>query len=155
VGRETLASFGTHDFLVLDLVYHEAPVPESLKQSQRKLLELGIIESVGKGRGTRYLLSRRFHAALRKKGTYTRKKGLDREANKQLLLKHITDNTKAGTTLAELQQVLPALNRRAVQGMLQQLRDEGLIRLEGKTKAARWYPGLSPKCDDRRQTGSE
>jgi len=40
------------------------------------------------------------------KGTYTRKKGLDRETNKALLLKHIKENTKNGSRLKELMQVL-------------------------------------------------
>ena len=114
---------------------------------------MGVIERVGRGRGTRYILSRRFYAALRKKGIYTRQKGLDRETNKQLLLKHIRDSAKEGTTLAELQQVLPALGRRSVQGLLQELRDEGRIRLEGRTKGARWYPNPS-KRDDKMQAGS-
>ncbi len=153
VGRETLASFGTHDFLALDLIHREQTVPDDLRRSVQKLLELGVIERVGRGRGTRYILSRRFYAALRKKGVYTRKKGLDRETNKQLLLKHIRDSAKEGTTLAELQQVLPALGRRSVQGLLQELRDEGRIRLEGRTKGARWYPNPS-KRDDKMQAGS-
>jgi len=153
VGRETLASFGTHDFLALDLIHREQPVPDDLKPSVQRLLELGVIERVGRGRGTRYILSRRFYAALRKKGIYTRQKGLDRETNKQLLLKHIRDSAEEGTTLAELQQVLPALGRRSVQGLLQELRDEGRIRLEGRTKGARWYPNPS-KRDDKMQAGS-
>jgi len=35
---------------------------------------------------------------------------------------------------------LPALSRRSIQGLLKNLRSEGKIRLEGKTRAAKWYP---------------
>ena len=51
VGRETLASFGTHDFLALDLIHREQPVPHDLRSNVQKLLELGVIERVGRGRG--------------------------------------------------------------------------------------------------------
>ena len=144
VGRETLASFGTHDFLTLDLIHREQPVPDNLKPSAQKLLELGVIERVGRGRGTRHILSRRFYAALRKKGVYTRKKGLDRETNKQLLLKHTKDNAEEGTTLTELQQVLPSSSKGAIQWMLRELKKEGKVRLVGRTKGARWYPVSRP-----------
>ena len=39
-------------------------------------------------------MSRRFHASIGKGGEYTRRKGLDRDTNKALLLKHITENPK-------------------------------------------------------------
>lgn len=158
VGSETLASFGTHDFLVLDLVHREERVPEYFKPSLLKLFELGLIERLGRGKGTRYILSRRFYAAIRKKGVYTRKKGLDRETNKALLLKHITDNAKEGSTLTELKQVLPSETHSSVQWLLRQLKDEGRVRLEGKTKAARWYPALphpSKKDDDQAGSGGK
>jgi ATP-dependent DNA helicase RecG len=61
------------------------PIPDDLRQSLKRLQEPGIVESVGRGRGVRYILSRRFYAALSKKGVYTRRKELDRETNKQLL----------------------------------------------------------------------
>jgi len=152
VGRETLASFGTHDFLVLDLIHREDIVPDNLKPGLRKLLELGIIERVGRGKGIRYILSRRFYTALRKRGVYTRKKGLDRETNKQLLLKHIEDNIAEGSTLAELQQVLPSQSKGTVQWMLRELKKEGKVRLKGRTKAARWYPAPPRTGEGDKQT---
>ena len=71
---------------------------------------------------------------------YTRKRGLDRETNKKLLLKHIVDNRGEGSQLRELMEVLPALSRRQVQILLGDLREEGYIRLRGQTRNARWYP---------------
>jgi len=55
-------------------------------------------------------------------------------------MKHIADNAEEGTTMSELQQVLPAMSRYAIQWMLRDLRKEGKIRVKGRTKAARWYP---------------
>jgi ATP-dependent DNA helicase RecG len=71
---------------------------------------------------------------------YTRKRGLDRETNKALLLKHIEDNARTGATLEELRQVLPALSAASVQWLVRQLKSEGKIQVQGKTRSARWFP---------------
>jgi ATP-dependent DNA helicase RecG len=140
VGQERLASFSTHDFLILDLLQREQSVPEHLKPRLAHLKEHGIIESVGRGRGTRYLLSRRFHAETGQKGVYTRKRGLDRDANKALLLRHIAENASTGSKLDELLQVLPALSRFQVQTLVRELKRDGLVAKHGTTNAARWFP---------------
>ncbi len=144
IGQERLAIFGINDFLVVDLVHREQSVPDDLQSRVSHLLEQGIIERVGRGRGVRLMLSRRFYRHIGKAGTYTRKRGLDRETNKALLLKHIRDNRKSGSQLKELMQVLPSLSRAQVQNLLQSLRNEGAIHKVGATKGARWYPGKSP-----------
>jgi hypothetical protein len=66
-----------------------APVPSGLQPRLRRLADIGVVETVGRGRGTRYLLAQRFHAATGQRGLYTRRRGLDREQNKTLLLTHI------------------------------------------------------------------
>ncbi len=140
VGHETTASFGTHDFLVIDLVHREQPVHAFLNSNLHKLLELGILESIGRGRGTRYILSRRFYASIRKKGTYTRKKGLGREHNKGLILKHVTDNAKDGSKMEDFRQVLPGCTRGQIHSILKELKKENKIKVEGRTRGALWYP---------------
>ena len=144
IGREQVATFGLDDLLVVDLVHREQSVPDDLQSRVDHLLEQGIIERVGRGRGVRLMLSRRFYRYIGKAGTYTRKRGLDRETNKELLLKHIRDNRKEGSPLKELVQVLPSLSYVQVQKLLQNLRIEGHIHKVGNTSAARWYPGKSP-----------
>ena len=139
VGEERVRSFATEDLLVLDLVHREQPVPPELQTRLHQLLDQGIIESFGRGRGTRYLLPRQFYRLTGKKGVYTRKRGLDRETNKELLLKHIQDNQPTGARFDELQQVLPALSRSQIQKLLKELKAEGRVRNEGRTKGARWY----------------
>jgi hypothetical protein len=78
---------------------------------------------------------------LGKKGVYTRKRGLDRETNKMLLLKHIEDNRSDGSRFEEFRQVLPALSRNQIQRLLKELKSGGRIRVVGRTNAALWYPG--------------
>ena len=59
----------------------------------------------------KYVLARSLYSAAGKPGVHTRIVGLDRETNKELLLKHIRDNGDKGTPLKELLQVLPNLSR--------------------------------------------
>ena len=144
IGQEQVATFGLDDLLVVDLVHREQPVPNDLQSRVDHLLDQGIIERVGRGRGVRLMLSRQFYRYIGKAGTYTRKRGLDRETNKELLLKHIRDNRKEGSPLRELRQVLPALSRDQVQSLLRSLKSEGRIYKVGATRAARWYSGRPP-----------
>jgi len=147
VGRERLATFSTEDFLVVDLVHREEPVPAYLAARLTYLMEQGVIERVGRGRGVRHLLSRRFYRFLGKGGVYTRRRGLDRETNKALLLQHINESADAGTRLGELQQVLPGLSREQVKTLLRELKQDSLIEVRGTTKAARWFPGAQKRND--------
>ncbi len=141
LGEEKLKSFSTYDFLALDYLRREQPMPEHLKARLPSLISAGAVESIGRGRGTRYILARGLYAALGSKGVYTRTKGLDRGTNKALLLKHIQDNAASGAQMEEFRQVLPALSRSQIQVLLRELRKEGAIHSVGFTKAARWYPG--------------
>ncbi|MDD3925573.1 MAG: ATP-binding protein [bacterium] len=139
ISQEQLAAFDTHDFLVLDLVHREEEIQPVFSARLRRLAGLGILEKIGRGRGIRYILSRRFYDMAGMKGVYTRRKGLDRETNKALLLKHLRGCRKDGSPLRDLQQVLPALSRRQIQGLLHDLQAEGRACCVGVTNAARWY----------------
>ena len=140
VGKEKLALFSTADFLLLDVIHKQQPVPEHLKHRLQRMVSMGIIEKFGRGRGVKYVLSRRYYAMIGEKGAYTRKKGLDRETNKSLLLKHIREYADTGSRLKELMQVLPALTKDQVQSLIRELKAEGKIYKTGTTRAALWYP---------------
>jgi len=140
IAREKGAFFGTRELLAIDAVHRGLPIPDGLRDARDALIEQGVIERVSRGRGTKYILSRRFYGFLERNGQYTRKRGLDRSANKQLLLEHILRKPGEGAPAGELQEVLPNLSRYEVYELLRELRDEGKIRCMGKTKAARWFP---------------
>ncbi len=139
VGEERLRSFSTHDFLALDALRRNDVLSPSLLARLPSLVETGVVERHGRGRGARYLLSRGLYASLGKRGTYTRELGLDRQTNKELLLRHIRDNNAEGSPLKDLRQVLPALSGPQVQALLHELRDEGRIGVEGTRRWARWH----------------
>lgn len=141
IGRETGASFDTHDFLLLDRIHRKQPITVALKSRLERLLDLGGIERIGRGGGVSYILSQRFYVAIGRRGEYTRRKGLDRDTNKALLVKHITDNAEDGVPLAELRQVLPAKKPSQIQVLLRELSKDGQIHVRGATRAGRWFPG--------------
>lgn len=100
------------------------------------------------------MLSRRFYEFVGQKGVYTRKKGLGREHNLALLLKHIQENQATGSKLEELCQVLPSLPTTHVQSLLQTLKRRKLIHPIGERRAGDWYPGLPPEAGDPSHDGA-
>ena len=155
VGQERMASFSTHDFLILDLLQREQRVPDVLKLRLADLKEHGIIESIGRGRGTHYLLARKFHQFTGETGVYTRRRGLDKETNKELLLKHIRDSTGQGAQFGEFHQVLPALSRQQLASLLRELRAAGKIQSLGARRAARWFVAKESKRIKKNQSTNQ
>ena len=139
IGEKTLRTFSTRDFMSLDVAESGDRMPADLRPHAHRLVEAGVLESVGRGAGVRYVLSRRYYQFTEATGTYTRRRGLDQETNKQLLLRHILDSGSVGCPLAELRQVLPALSKDQVQYLVKQLRSDGLVVSRGRTRAGRWF----------------
>lgn len=126
----------TVDFLAIDALYHGRPLNKIMQSSLKKLVEMGIVEHIGR---EKYILARSLYAATGKSGVHTRHVGLDRETNKALLLKHIRQNNDIGTPFKELQQVLPSLSRYQIQNIMRDLKTEGKVFSRGRTSAARWF----------------
>ncbi len=147
IGQETLSAFSTQDFLLVDFIHREQDIPPDLQNCLPKLLNLGVIESQGRGKNRKHFLSRRFYTSLGEKGEYTRKRGLDKETNKELLFKHIRDN-KEGARFEELSQVLPSLSRSQIKRLMEELKTEERVHVIGKTRGARWYAGTRVSKDN-------
>lgn len=139
VGAERMASFGTADFLVLAHVQRDMPVPATLKKCVDHLIEAGVIERTGR----KLILSRGFHEHAGQLAAYTRRKGLDRETNKSLLLKHLERKGRLGSPLDELAQVLPNLPKRSVQELLQELKREGRATIDKPRRWGKWFAARS------------
>lgn len=93
----------------------------------RSLLEMGLIEKVGYGK---WILSKRYYADTQQKGLYTRNKGLDKETNKELILKHLKAFPE-GAKKRELMDVLPQLEWMQIWRLLGELRKEGMVIFTG------------------------
>jgi ATP-dependent DNA helicase RecG len=117
---------------------------------------MGAVESTGRGRATRYLLSHRLYEAIGAKGVYTRKLGLDRDTNKELLRRHIERNKAVGARMQEFRQVLPSLARSEIQVLLRELVAEQAVHKRGVTRAARYHLGPPPAdCDPGQQVANK
>ncbi len=145
IAEEGTYSFAPADLFVLDHIQHGTPAPPELQARLNRLVENGVVERVGRGRGVKYILSRKFAEFLGDPATYTRRRGLDRATNKELLVRHIELQKKKGSTLSEIAQVLPQLTYAQVKTLLQELKQEERIHPVGTTRAARWFPGSSSK----------
>ena len=136
IGDDRLESFSTADFLIINDLYHEYRIPKHLRPRLSRLAEMGVVEHIGRNK---YVLARQLYAAVGKTGVHTRIVGLDRETNKELMLKHIRNSGDKGAQFKELRQVLPSLSVNEIRVLMRELKSENLIYSEGKTSAARWF----------------
>jgi ATP-dependent DNA helicase RecG len=79
IGDERLESLSTDDFLAINALFHEQKLPVNLRSCVRRLVDMGIIERLGRGK---FVLARWIYKTVGKSGTHTRLKVLDRETNK-------------------------------------------------------------------------
>ena len=139
----------TEDYVVLDLLRREAAVPDGLQTRLLHLRGLGLIERVGYGKGTHYVLSSRYYDYAGKQVTRPTRTTPEREAEKALVLEHITEQGQQGSALSELRELLPHLSAGQVQRLLARLREEGQVHPLGRTRYTRWYPGPETNLNNR------
>ncbi|NLX25337.1 MAG: transcriptional regulator [Lentisphaerae bacterium] len=139
VAEERNALFGTHDLILLDKVHSEAKIEPTDKERLNQLVEQGVLERSGSGRGVRYMLSLRFYEMAGRKAQHTRKSGLDRSTNIELIHKHIRSCGALGAPMREIREVVPSLTYDTVRGLAQSLKAEGKIEARGHGGAARWF----------------
>ncbi|MCB9741539.1 MAG: putative DNA binding domain-containing protein [Alphaproteobacteria bacterium] len=133
IGDEQLARFGTEHFLVLDLVRRGAAVPEALRDALQALTRLGVVEHRGRGRGTRYVLSR-----APSDGTDSPAHVVDRERLKEQLRELLRRSAPRGASMTELCRALPRLSRHQVLALLKELQLAEDVCLRGRGRGARW-----------------
>jgi ATP-dependent DNA helicase RecG len=133
------APFSSHEYLVFDLVRRGEPIPNGDRDVLQSLRKLGLIESRGHGRGTRYELSSHYYVATE------RPRMLDRDAAKALLVRFIEEHGGDGSTLADMLGEFPSVSRDQLKAMLKELKAQGKAHSVGRTKGGRWYPGGTAK----------
>jgi len=137
VGGERMRSLHLEELLVLDLLSRDEAIPDLLKPRIPGLREEGLVEMVGRGRGTRFILSRRLYGAMGRPGKYTRKKGLDKDENKALIMKHLL-LSPSGAVIRDLEDVLPNKTRNQMHALLRELTKEGNVAHVGNRRAGKW-----------------
>ena len=128
----------THDLILLDQIHSSQPIDPDYKPRLKELVEAGIIDRIGHGKGTSYLLGQSFFELAGKAGIHTRKQGLSRAVNKELLLQHIRKSSRAN--LDEFRQVLPKISDDQIKGIIQELKKDGEISKKGNGRSTYWIP---------------
>ena len=126
--NEKQIHLSVNDFIILEKIKNGERVPEKA-QGLRKLLENGIIEKAGRGK---VILSRKYYEHTGRKGEYTRRRGLDKGTNKQLLIKHLEHHRKG--YIEDFVEVLKDVPKYTVNRYLKELKDEEAIELIGNPK---------------------
>jgi len=103
---------------------------------KNNFLKWGIIEPIGHGRGTKYILSHEYYQHDKRPGVYTRLKGVSRDERKLLIVKHLKRDKKA--TVGEINDIFPELSRKEVQNLLQELRRSKQLTYKGNRKSGYW-----------------
>lgn len=148
IGEERLEAMSTDDLLVVHKLFRDEKLPANLRGRVTKLVDMGIVQRVGR----KVILARRLYASVGKAGVYTRRAGLDKETNKELILKHLRGCGEAGSPMQELQDVLPGYSRGQLQWLLKEMRRDGQLCVEGKTRGARWFLAPQPGKEQSNNT---
>lgn len=101
-----------------------------------KFLELGIIEPIGRTRGTKYILSHKYYVQEGKVGIHTRLTGLSRDQTKELILNHLRKNKKG--IMEDFLDAFPNLEQPYLNNLLQELKRAGKVIREGTRQSGYW-----------------
>jgi len=124
------------DLVLLDDIRQGKRISADAHAEVERLKSEGVIEIVGRGRGTRYILSKRFYSFIGERGVYTRRKGLDTEEKKALIVKHLKEHGQG--TIQEFEQIFPNLTREQINWLVRQLKEEKRIVRSGARRNAQW-----------------
>lgn len=103
-----------------------------------ELLELGLIEKVG---FSKYMLSKQYYTDMNKKVQYTKKKGLSRNKNKELILQHLKEFKSA--TKADFAEMFKfELSSKEISNLLEELKREGKIYFKGTPRSSKGFWNL-------------
>ncbi|MCX6750169.1 MAG: hypothetical protein NTZ83_01815, partial [Candidatus Pacearchaeota archaeon] len=124
-----------------ELSYKELLVLMSIKEGKsplsqeitKNLLSLELIEKVG---ARKYILSKKYYFDIGKAGEYTRRRGLDKHKNKELILQHLKIHKKG--YMKDFMDIFSEdVPRSTVSNWLGELKDEGKIELAGNPQIVR------------------
>jgi ATP-dependent DNA helicase RecG len=122
-----------------ELTDEELVVLHNIKDN-RKILQDGIVDElfecglIEKIRSSHYMLSKQYYIDMDQKGKYTRKKGLTKNTNKELILQNLRDFGSG--TMSDFEQVFKfELSKKEISNLLESLKREGKIYFEGSPRS--------------------
>lgn len=111
-----------------------------------KFVNLGIVEKTGRGRGVRYILSRRYYEHTNSKGKYARIVGLPREVRRSIIVEYLKKNHMVKN--AELQDAMPDVTPGEISSILKGMRRDGIIEYVGKSPRWGYWRLTNPAKND-------
>ena len=118
---------------ILDITY----IAESkAKNVLNKLIEIGLIESVGTGRATNYMLSAKIYKSEDKSIAYVRQTSIDKVKNPELVMK--LADTQGYVTTKDVTELLN-LNVTQARYLISKLIDKGLLIKTGNSRNTKYY----------------
>ncbi|MFA5806433.1 MAG: ATP-binding protein, partial [Melioribacteraceae bacterium] len=136
VSEEKKVEWSVSDLILLEFIRKGTKLDSSYHDSVQRLINQGLVEIVGRGKGVKYILSKKFYTFLGEKGVYTRKRGLDTEAKKALLIKHMEHHGKG--KFNEFKDVIPGLTDDQLKNLLKSLRRDKKIEFVGAHRNGYW-----------------
>lgn len=109
--------------------------PATAKELFSQLESLGAIEHVGFGKGLSYRLTRQAMNRLGSSVAYDRNKRLSKEAIKTRILSVLGERPLHNREIREICD----LDRAEVKRLMNELRGEGLVQVDGKGRYAQWH----------------
>jgi ATP-dependent DNA helicase RecG len=113
------------ELVLLNKIKHNERIFQSSVLNE--LLECGLIEKIG---ASKYILSKQYYIDMNQKGEYTRRKGLSRNRNKELILQHLFEFGPSKRT--DITGIFGFdLSSKEVSNLLEELKRKGKIYFEG------------------------
>ena len=135
ISNEKQVSLSLDDIMLLEKIREGQREGITLK-TVKHLLDQGLIELHGKTRGAQYVLARRFYTESGILGQRTRRIGLSRDQNKELILEHIRKHGSG--RMMEFKQIFPELMTWDIKNLLQELKKAGRIEKVGQRRWSAW-----------------
>ena len=130
VSKETSVALSVNDLITLEKIKNNEKTSTGSKII-RRLLNNDLIEKAGQ----KYILSKKYYEDIGKKGEYTRRKGLDKNTNKTLILSHLKLHKKG--YMKEFVEALKDVPNKTINRYLYELKEEGKIELIGNPSISR------------------
>ena len=132
--QHTGDTLSTREYIELDSIRRGEAISNG--EMRDKLINLGLIEATGTGRGRRYILSRRYYRMAGALGEHTRLTGLSRAAKEELVLNHI--RRYGSVKNIDIQQAFPEMDMPAASDLLKIMRRKGQIEHIGSARSGHW-----------------
>ncbi len=126
----------TKDFVELE------KIREGEKNYDKKRLKLfmdnGIVEKIGQGKGTKYVLAKKFYDFIDNQSEYTRKKWLSKEQQKEVLMNFFRQHKKGRMT--DFSKLFEnKLNNNQIFTLLSELRSDDFVYFDGKQRSSKGF----------------